>query len=142
MYVIKYNEECKTRLFLIDLNSAELKYYPFMISLDKCCRSFNTLREMSNKICVPSKTEDIDLSVFNLIIKKMNQKHCKNKYHANLNVNLIVKNVIQIKFGITKNVDGSAKIQEEMCSKKAIFGIVLHTGVKMVDMQEVLLTIQ
>ena len=41
-----------------------------MISLDKCSRSFNTLREMSNKICVPNKTEDIDLSVFNLIIKK------------------------------------------------------------------------
>ena len=72
----------------------------------------------------------------------MNQKYYKNKYHANLNVNLIVKNVIQIKFGITKNVDGSAKIQEEMYSKKAIFGIVLHTVAKMVDMQEVLLTIQ
>ena len=30
------NEACMIRPFLIDLNPVELKYYPFMISLDKC----------------------------------------------------------------------------------------------------------
>ena len=63
-------------------------------------------------------------------------------YHTNVNVNLIVKNVIQIKFEITINVDVSAKIQEKMCAKKVILGILLHAVQKMVEMQEALLTIQ
>ena len=37
---------------LIDLNLAELKYYPFMISLDICHGSCNVL---SQKICVRKK---------------------------------------------------------------------------------------
>ena len=63
-------------------------------------------------------------------------------YHENVNVNLTVENVIQIKFGITINVGVSAKIQEKMCAKKAIFGILLHVVVKMADMQKALLMIQ
>ena len=30
------DEPCMIRTTLIDLNSVELKYYPFMITLDKC----------------------------------------------------------------------------------------------------------
>ena len=30
------NEQCQTRSFLIDLNSVELKYYPYIITLYKC----------------------------------------------------------------------------------------------------------
>ena len=30
------NKQCQTRSFLIDLNSVELKYYPYIITLDKC----------------------------------------------------------------------------------------------------------
>ena len=40
------------RLTLIDLSRVELKYYPFMISLDKCSRSCNGL---SPEICVKNK---------------------------------------------------------------------------------------
>ena len=72
----------------------------------------------------------------------MNQKHLKNTSHVNVNVNLTVKNVIQIKFGIMINVDVSAKIQEKMSSKKGIFGILLYVLVKMAGMQKVLLMIQ
>ena len=46
-----------------DLNSVELNYYPFMISLDKCSGSCNAADDLSTKICVPSKTADI----FNMI---------------------------------------------------------------------------
>ena len=72
----------------------------------------------------------------------MNQKHLKNTSHVNVNVNLTVKNVIQIKFGIMINVDVSAKIQEKMSSKKGIFAILLYVLVKMAGMQKVLLMIQ
>ena len=37
------DEPCMIRTTLIDLNPAELKYYPFMISLDKCTGSCNVL---------------------------------------------------------------------------------------------------
>ena len=38
-----------------------------MISLDKYNGSINTLSEISVRICAPNKTEDVNLSVFNLI---------------------------------------------------------------------------
>ena len=41
-------EPCMARPTLIDLNPVVLKYYPFMISLDKCGENCNVL---SPKIC-------------------------------------------------------------------------------------------
>ena len=42
---------------------------------DSCNGSCSTLDDPSGKICVQNKTEDVDLSVFNIIRRKMNQKH-------------------------------------------------------------------
>lgn len=50
----------------------------------------------------------------------MNQQHKKNIYHANVNVNLMVENVIQIKSGLMRNVDVSVKII--LYVKNIIFG--------------------
>ena len=52
-----------------DLNLVELKYCPFMISLDKCSGSCNVL---SPKICVPKETKDINVQPFNMIIFNSN----------------------------------------------------------------------
>ena len=50
---ISLNDElCMIRPTIIDLNPVELKYYPFMISLDKYSGSCNVL---SPKRCVPKK---------------------------------------------------------------------------------------
>ena len=49
------------------MNSVELKYYPFMISLNKCTGSCNVL---SPKIYVPKETKDINVKVFNIITNK------------------------------------------------------------------------
>ena len=38
--------------------SQELHYYPFTIKLDRCVGSCNILHDLSNKVCVPNKTED------------------------------------------------------------------------------------
>ena len=55
-------------------------------------------------------------------------------YHANGNVNLIVKNKTRIKIGMTINVGASIKIQKSiLLAKKAIFGILLNVVVKMVN---------
>ena len=42
-------------------------YYPFTLKLDKYVGSCNTLNGLSNKVCVPNETEDLNLSVFNMI---------------------------------------------------------------------------
>ena len=45
----------------------ELHYYPFAVKLDRCVWSCNTLNDLSNKVCFPNKTEDLNVNVFNLI---------------------------------------------------------------------------
>ena len=56
---------------LIDLysneNSQEFPYSPFVVIFDRCVGSCNSLNDLSNKVCVPNKTEDLNLSVFNMI---------------------------------------------------------------------------
>ena len=47
----------------------------------------------------------------------------------NINVNLMEQKIIQIKGGITINVDVSVKIVVDV--KKIMFGILLHVIVKM-----------
>ena len=61
------DEPCMVRPALIDLNPVELKYYPFMISLNKCTGSCNIL---SPKICVPKEAIDINVETFNMIANK------------------------------------------------------------------------
>ena len=69
---LSFNDEpCMVRPTLVDLNPVELKYYPFMISLDKCNGSCNAL---SPKICVPKKPKDINAKVFNMITNKNDAK--------------------------------------------------------------------
>ena len=47
--------------------------YLFAVKLDKCAGSFNTLNDLFNKVCVPNKTEDLNIHVFNIITGEMNQ---------------------------------------------------------------------
>ena len=48
--------------------SPEFHYYPFVVKLDRCIGSCNTVNNLSNKVCVPNKTEDLNLCMFNMII--------------------------------------------------------------------------
>ena len=61
------NEPCMIRETIIDMNPNELRYYPFMISFNKCTGSCNVL---SPKICVPKEIKDINVTVFNMITSK------------------------------------------------------------------------
>ena len=54
--------------------SQELHYYPFAVKLDKCVRSCNILNDLSNRVCVPNKTEDLNIHVFNLIKERNESK--------------------------------------------------------------------
>ena len=78
---------------LIDLNPVELKYHPFMISLDQCNGSCNVL---SPKICVPKETKYINVKASNMITIKMKLKQWQNIFHVITNTNRMVQHVIQI----------------------------------------------
>ena len=53
------NEPCIARLTFIGLNLDE--YYPFMVNLDTCNVSCNTVDDPSARICVPNKTKNVNL---------------------------------------------------------------------------------
>ena len=38
-----------------------------MVILDRCVGCCNTLNDLPHEVCVPNKTEDLNLSVFNII---------------------------------------------------------------------------
>ena len=93
------------------------------------CLKLKYSEYLPNKICVPNKTEDLNLCVFNMITginkSKTITKHisyeCKCRFQR--------KNLIRINGGITIHVDVSVK--NIMHVKKIIFGILLHTVAKM-----------
>ena len=66
------NQQCMTQPTFTNLYPNEyiegLCYYPFSVHLERCTESCNTLNDPSSKVCVPNKTEDLHLSVFNIII--------------------------------------------------------------------------
>ena len=68
------NGTCMIRSFFIALNPVELKYYPSMMSLDKCSESCNFADDLSTKICIPSKTKDVNVKVFNMITNRNEAK--------------------------------------------------------------------
>ena len=43
------------------------EYYPFAVKLDGYVGSCNTLIDLPNQLCVPNKTDDLNLSVFTMI---------------------------------------------------------------------------
>ena len=55
------------RRFSVDLNLADLNYYSFMLILNKCSWTYNPANDLSTKICVRSKTKDVNLKAFNIM---------------------------------------------------------------------------
>ena len=75
---------------VIDLNPVELNYYPFMVGLDKYSESWNSVDDLSGKICVPNKTNDVNVKACDMVTNKNETttmlKHiscdCKWKYNS------------------------------------------------------------
>ena len=59
-YISLSNQKCMIQPTLINLHpneySQEFHYYPFLVKLDRCAGSCNTLNDLSNKVRVPNKT--------------------------------------------------------------------------------------
>ena len=68
--VLLSNQKYMIQATLINLHpneySQEFHYYSFAVKLDRCVGSFNILNDLSNKVRVPNKTEDLNLNVINI----------------------------------------------------------------------------
>ena len=64
----------------------ELHYYLFAVKLVRCAGSCNILSDLSEKVCVPNKTEGLSVHVFNMITgkneSKILAKHVSCKCHC------------------------------------------------------------
>ena len=72
MYCISaQSQKCIIQPTLINLHpneySQELHYCPYAVNLDRFAGSCNTFDDLSNKVCVPNQTEDLNLHVFDII---------------------------------------------------------------------------
>ena len=45
----------------------EFHYYPFTVQLDRCVGCCNTVNDLSSKVCVPKKPEDLNISASNIV---------------------------------------------------------------------------
>ena len=46
-----------------------------------CTGSYNILNDLSNRICVPNKTEDLNLKVFSMIAEIIKQVWVDSRWH-------------------------------------------------------------
>ena len=62
-----------TKPTLTDLNPDEysqgLDQYPFVANSNRCYGIYNTIDDPSGKICLQNKTENVNISVFNVITR-------------------------------------------------------------------------
>ena len=64
------NQKCMTQPTLNlqpNEHSQEFHCYLFAVKLERCIGSCKTLNDLPNKVCLPDKTEDLNLRVFNII---------------------------------------------------------------------------
>ena len=69
------NQECKIRPEIINLNTDELLFYPYIIKLNKCKGSCNTINDLYAKICVPDNIENTNVKLFNLMSRINETRH-------------------------------------------------------------------
>ena len=119
--------------YLINLNpneySQEFHYYRFAVKLNKCVGICNSMNDLSNEVCIPNKTEDLNLSMFNMNTRINESKTLANHTSCECKCKFERKKSNQTNCGIMINVDVSVK--NTIYVKRIMFGILLHVIVKM-----------
>ena len=100
-------------------------YYPFAVKLGRCVESCNTV----NKVCVPNKTQDLNLRVCN-IVTEMNESKTLIK-HISCESKCRWFDERKCNSGQWWNNDKRwCEYESIIYVKKVVFGIVLHVIVK------------
>ena len=71
------NQQCKVRPEIINVNSNEAVFYAFSIKRDKCGGSCNNINDPYAKICIPDAIKDLNVKVFNLMLRTNETRHIK-----------------------------------------------------------------
>ena len=71
------NQACKARPEIINVNSNNPVFYPFIIKTSKCSGTCNNMNDPYAKICVPDVAKDLNVKVFNLMSRTNETKHIK-----------------------------------------------------------------
>ena len=82
---------------LINLHPNEyvqrLIHYPFAVNSNICIEIFNTLNYFSNRVCVPNKTKNLNLELFDMTTGVNESKALTNIYHANVRTFILLVKV-------------------------------------------------
>ena len=65
------NQECKPRPKILDVNEGigEALLYPYNVQANKCSGSCNTLDNSMSRICVPNIIKNVDIKVYNFLMR-------------------------------------------------------------------------
>ena len=69
------NQVCKAGPEIINVNSNNPVFYPFSIKTSKCSGNCNNINDPYAKICVPDVIKDLNVKVFNLMLKTNETRH-------------------------------------------------------------------
>ena len=59
----------------INVNTNEPVFYPFIIKVNKCCGSCNSINDTYAKLCIPDVVKNINVKVFNLMSRINETRH-------------------------------------------------------------------
>ena len=65
----KYNQGCRIRSEITNINSNEPTFHPYSIEVNKCSCSCNNINDPYAELCVPDVVKNINVKVFNLMSK-------------------------------------------------------------------------
>ena len=74
---ISMNKACRVRPEIINVNSDEPVFYPFSIKTSKCSGSCNNINDPYAKMCVPDVAKNLNVKVFNLMLRTNQTKQIK-----------------------------------------------------------------
>ena len=65
------NRKCMTRPKILDVNEGigEALFYPYNVLVNKCSGSCNTLDNPMSKICVPKIIKNVNMKVYNFLMR-------------------------------------------------------------------------
>ena len=76
-FVSIHNLECIIRPQIININSNEPIFYPYIIKIKKCNGSCNNINDPYSKLCVPDVVKNIYVKVLNPMLKTNETRHIK-----------------------------------------------------------------
>ena len=71
------NQPCKARPEIINVSSNNPVFYPFSIKTSKCSGNYNNINDPYTKICVPDVVKDLNVKVFNVMLRTNETKSIK-----------------------------------------------------------------